>query len=378
MATVEPVAPTIDFEALLRPISEENPSGEPMQYSGLYDEIREARRADDTTVSYGEWQTNLKVADYRKVIDLATSALTTQTKDIQVGVWFTEALTGIYGFAGFRDGVNLIRRMEEDFWETLHPEIDEGDMEARANAIDWMSRELSLKLKTLPITMGEGFTYLNWEESTRFDIPEDIESLGYEEKEKFRALKTQAETENRKTGEQWRKAKTLTNRAFVELLNFTVNECFTAVNELDRVNEEKFDRNQVPGVNDLKKSLSSLTTVISQLLEEKRLEEPDEEDVAEESVETVGEDGEVVVKKGPQVGTGAIQSRADALKRLLDIADYFRKTEPNSPVSSLIQRAVKWGNMSFDVLIQDIIKDDNVIYQVRQTLGVNTEDGSSE
>ncbi|NJM52232.1 MAG: hypothetical protein HC846_01855 [Blastocatellia bacterium] len=201
--------------------------------------------------------------------------------------------------------------------------------------------------------------------------------MSFEEKEKFKALRIQAETENRKTGEQWRRAKNQTNRAFCETLNLTLQECFTALDELDRVNEEKFDRNQVPGVNDLKKTLNSISTVVTKLVEEKRIEEPDPEEITEEITE-VSEDGEVVVKKGPAVATGAIQSRQDALKRLADVADYFRKNEPHSPVTYIIQRAVKWGNMPLEVWLQDVIKDDNVIFNIRQTLGFNTNDPSSE
>ena len=40
-------APLLDFERLLAPVSDDRPSGESLQYSGLFDEIREARRADD-------------------------------------------------------------------------------------------------------------------------------------------------------------------------------------------------------------------------------------------------------------------------------------------------------------------------------------------
>ena len=80
----------IDLEALLSPISEEAPSGESLRYSGLYDEVAEARRADDN-LNLGEWQTELKVADYRKVKDLVIPALSTQTKDLQLAVWLCEA-----------------------------------------------------------------------------------------------------------------------------------------------------------------------------------------------------------------------------------------------------------------------------------------------
>lgn len=245
-------------------------------------------------------------------------------------------------------------------------------MEARANAIDWMNTQISLTIKRIPIVAGEGLTYFNWEESSQFDIPDDIEAAPFEQREKLKALKIQAEKEKRITGEMWRKSKNATNRAFCETINLSIEESLAELNLLDKTNEEKFDRNQVPSINGLKKALGEVSSIVTKILEEKRVLEPDPEDDAEEAgEEIIGEDGEVI-KKGPAVATGAIQSRQDALKRLADIADYFRKNEPNSPVSDLIQRAVKWGNMSFDVLIQDMIKDAGVVGQVRQTLGFNT------
>lgn len=390
MANVEPVAPTIDFEALLQPIPGDNPSGQPMRYAGtLYKDIQEARTADDPTLSQGQWQTELKVADFRQVINLATTSLSTQTKDLQIGVWFCEALTAQHGFAGFRDGIKLLRRFEEDFWETLYPmeEADEEDengnpkfipdVEGRANSIDWLNAQVSLILKKVPITGGDGLNFIQWEESTRFDIPEDIESLEYEERERFNALKAQADVENRKTGAHWRKAANATSRAFCESLNLTIEECFFELEELDRVNTEKFSVHQSPSIDELKKILGNISSTFAKVLEAAREREPDEVEASEESAETVGEDGDtVLVKKGPAVATGAIQSRADALKRLEDVAKYFRENEPHSPVALLIQRAVKWGRMPLDAWLQDVIKDDSVIFQIRQTLGFNTNDSS--
>jgi hypothetical protein len=46
MAEIEPKPSVINLDALLAPISEEKPSGEYMRYSGIYDEISEARRSD--------------------------------------------------------------------------------------------------------------------------------------------------------------------------------------------------------------------------------------------------------------------------------------------------------------------------------------------
>lgn len=379
MATVESTLPVIDFEALLKPISEENPSGESLQYSGIYDEIREARRADDVSLDQGQWRSELKTADYFQVINSATSALSSQTKDLQICAWLTEAITKQHGFPGLRDGVKLLREIEETFWETCYPEIDEGDMEGRANAIGWVDTYLSLAVKTIPLTLGQGFTYNNWEESITFNIPENIESLEFDEQERVKALKTQAEAENRKTGEMWRAAKAVTNRAFCEQLNLTLQECIEELNSLDRTNEEKFNRNQMPAVRELKKSFDSIKIVVDGLLKEKREEEPDPEELSEENGETVGEDGEtIVIRKGAAVATGAIQSRQDALKRLGDVADYFKKAEPHSPVAYLVQRAVKWGNMPLEAWLQDVIKDEGTIDSLRETLGISADSQSSE
>ena len=373
MASVESRAAVIDIEALLQPISEEKPAGESQQYSGLYDEIREARRSDDM-LAQGQWQHEPKLADYRKVISLAIPALTSETKDLQISVWLAEALTKEHGFVGLRDSLALLRGLQENFWETLFPEIDEGDMEGRANAIEWMESQTAIAIKTLPITAGEGFTFLNWEESRSYDFPENIDSLDYHEQEKVKALKAQATEENRKTGDMWRAAKSQTNRAFCEELNLTLEECWTECESLDRTIEEKFDRNQMPGLRNLKKSLEDIRGVLKPVLEEKRQQEPD---AAEETTETVeGEDGAVQVRT-VAVATGAITNRQDALKRLSDVSEYFKKNEPHSPVSYLVQRAVKWGNMPLENWLQDVIKDETVIFQIRQTLGFNTKDPDS-
>lgn len=364
----------IDLEALLSPISEENPSGDSMRYSGLYDEISEARRADDT-LNQGEWQTDVKIADYRRVIELAVPALTSQTKDLQVAVWLAEALVKQHGFVGLRDSLDLLTGLHANFWETIHPEIDEGDMEGRANAISWFDTTGGFAAKGAPITGVAGYSFIDWEDSKTFDVPDNLEMLSTEEQVKYNQLKAQAEAERRVTSDLWRKERLATRRADCEKINFTITECWTALTELNTVIEEKYDRNQTPGLSNLRKDLDAIHEQVKKLLEEKRQEEPDEE-VIEETAETVDADGAVVAVAGGKPGVaGPIQNRADALKRLADIADFFQKTEPHSPVAYLVQRAVKWGHMPLESWLQDVIKDETILYQLRQTLGFNTASG---
>ena len=368
---VEPIPPVIDFEAILSPISEENPSGESMRYSGLYDEISEARRADRDDAQ-GAWKTELKVADFHKVIELAKPTLERETKDLQIAVWLSEALVKQHNFAGLRDSLKMVSGLQENFWDTMFPEIDEGDQEGRANAISWLDTQCAFALKEIPITQVEGYNHFNFEDSLRFEIPADIESLGSDDREKYRALQKQAEAEKRVTGEMWRKAKANSRRAFYEEISFTIEECWAGYSELNRVIEEKFDRNQAPGLNELKKGLDAVQLVIAKLLEEKRAEEPDEIEEIEETVQGDGETATEGNKGGVLTAGGSIQNRRDALKRLADLSDFFYKTEPHSPISYLIRRAVKWGEMPLEQLLMDVIKDDSVIADLRQILGFNT------
>lgn len=357
----------MDLDVILQPISEENPSGESLRYSGLYDEIAEARRADEN-LNQGEWVTDLKVADYGKVIDLSVPALSTQTKDLQIGAWLADAMTRQHGFAGFRDSLLLLHGFHERFWDSLHPEMDDGDMEGRANAMSWFDLQGALAVRTAPFTGSKGYNFNDFEDARKYDFPENIDSLPSEERAKVEALKAEAEKRRSVTASLWNVERAETRRAAMESVNFTIEECWTALNDLNRICEEKYDRNQTPGFSNLKKSLESVHEQVKKLLEEKRLEEPDP--VEDEESSGSGESA-AGGSRGEGSVAGAISSRKDALRRLAEIAAFFQKTEPHSPVSYLVQRAVKWGNMGLETWLQEVIKDQNVLFQLRETLGVD-------
>src|SRR5467141_3065773 len=120
-------------EDLLVPIPGENPSGSDVRYDTkllLFDKIREARRQDDS-LAQGDWQHERKVADYGMVSKLAQEALATKTKDLQLAAWLTEALLRTEGFAGLRQGLMLCAGLVENFWDSLYPPIEDGDLDLR-------------------------------------------------------------------------------------------------------------------------------------------------------------------------------------------------------------------------------------------------------
>ncbi len=366
-------APLLDFDRLLARVSEDRPSGESLQYSGLFDEIREARRADDV-LEQGDWKRELKVADWDEAVALSTDALLTKTKDLQVGAWLAEGITMLHGFAGLRDGLKLMRGLHEQFWDTCYPEIDEGDMEGRANVLSFFDRQVALSLRKAPLTRAPGmnFSWLEWSESRPYDIPETVTGpLDGEAQTRLSELKRQAVEENKTSGEDFRKAKASTPKAYYEGASKALAQAWDEFQGLDRVMDEKFGR-QTPGLSELKKSIEEVRRVVDAILKEKRALEPDAltgGGAGAENGDADGQDGGAVVYRVTG-SSGPIRGRGEALARLGEVAEFFRQTEPHSPVSYLVQRAITWGQMPLETWLAEVIKDTTVLGGIKETLGI--------
>ena len=65
---------------------------------------------------------------------------------------------------------------------------------------------------------------------------------------------------------------------------------------------------------------------------------------------------------------GQIQTRAQAVQMLGEVARYFRTHEPHSPVSLLAERAARWATMSLEEWLQHVVKDDSTLGQLQELL----------
>ena len=113
----------IDIPAMLAPIEGELSVGNDLRldtaHSSDYSQIKDARRAardaernnmfdGDSTEANEQWQ---------KIFLLAPKVIATQSKDVELACWLTEALVRKSGFQGLKDGFSLIRQLIENFWE---------------------------------------------------------------------------------------------------------------------------------------------------------------------------------------------------------------------------------------------------------------------
>lgn len=71
-----PISPLPELVTqLLEPISAESPCGLDLRYEPEYDQLRELRREDDTSLPTGVWQSSIKRALWPDLERLATTLL---------------------------------------------------------------------------------------------------------------------------------------------------------------------------------------------------------------------------------------------------------------------------------------------------------------
>jgi type VI secretion system protein ImpA len=72
----------------------------------------------------------------------------------------------------------------------------------------------------------------------------------------------------------------------------------------------------------------------------------------------------------PARPAGPPADRDEALRRLEQVAEYFRKNEPHSPVAHLVERAARWGRMPLIDVLREVIPDQPAMAKIMDTLGV--------
>ncbi len=353
------------LETLLTPIPGENPSGIEVRYT-RYDEIKEARREDDN-LPKGDWEEKgpAKVADWKKVMAIAIKALSTETKDLQIGVWLLEALVKEEGFMGLRDGLLLLKELHASFWESVYPIIEDGDFSFRAGPIDWMNEDKNLPfaIRGIPVIRspeGEGYSIFHWEEA------QEVENLGRKNpKEKAAAI-----AEKKITVEQINNAVQATPLPHCLALLEQVQQSQEALDGLQQVILEKYgeSNDERPSLEKIRKILVEGQAILEGIVKGKggaRVEIPG----------SAMAGGTSTTPSSPERGSGGgggivPYDRLDALARLAAVAEFFRQTEPHSPVAYLVQRASNWGEMPLEDWLAEVIKSKEVLGSVRETLGI--------
>jgi len=337
---------------LLNPIPGDNPSGVSLRYDRVYDQIKEARTEDDDSIPGGAWERAPKKADHALVIRLAGEALATKSKDLQLAAWLMEAHVRREGIALIQPSLRLMQDLQEQFWETLYPEIEEGDAGMRAVPMEWAANRTATVLRQAPITR-DGLNFFEYRESR---------TIGYESDAEYndakREAREQAISEGKATAEDFDKAFAATPKTFYVNLEESIRSATETLDGLQVYCEEKY-RDDAPGFGKLRTSLEEVGQVIASLLNEKRKLEPDEaaEEAAPEDAEAEAEAAAVEETAAAPAVVTAPRPRAakaisaepvdwgDAVRRIQAAAQFLATDRAGSPVAYLVNASLRLGEM---------------------------------
>lgn len=364
----------LDFDALFAPIADDQPAGSDLREdsspTSLYYKLKDARKgARDAERNVDPDNPPAGVlAEWRTIRDIAPKALASKTKDLEVVGWLIEALARTDGFAGLRDGFRLARELVERFWDSLYPYDEDDVVPTRVGPLAGLNGEgaegtLLQPIRMIPITDSD-VAYAYWHYQQAADIARISDPDVRERRIARGAVPMDA----------FEKSAAETSAAFFKELVSDLGECLEEFGKLMAALDERAGSDSPPG--------SAIRATLDQVMEAVRFASRGkiETGTASEAAPTVSSAASVaagapaaVMVAAPAVtlaGAGTIASREDAFRVLLQIADFFRRAEPHSPISYTLEELVRRGRMSLPELLSELLSDANARNAFFTTAGI--------
>ncbi len=357
-----------DLETLLAPIPGDAPQGidvrEDFSAASPYNRLRDARseaRDAERGQDAGDTDTRDPGPLWRTVRELAMQALAETTKDLEVAAWMTEALVRGHGLAGFTAGAQAIAGLAERYWDGVFPLPDEYGMETRVAPVTGLNGRDGNGSLIQPLYM-----------TTLFRRPDGsaVAYYQYRQSEQLATLDAERRQQRIDAGaipleDLEREARAAGARHFGDLLA-DARAARDAWQAMANIIDEKAGTDGPPttAVRDL---LSGIIEIVTRFAPA---------DTAGTEASAVGEAGGSGAAPGAggigriAVSAGQLASREDALRALGEIANFFRRSEPHSPLSYTLDEAVRRGRMTWPELLAEVVADTDTRNTILNTLGI--------
>lgn len=350
----------MDFEHLIRPLeSASGPCGEDLIFSADFDEIQQARRFDDPSLAQGEWVTEVKEADWDKVVRVCETVLAKRAKDLRVAAWLTEAQGKLGGLAGLADGYALLARLCENFWDDIHPRLEDGELEQRIGVLDWLVNQTSRLVRETPLTLSPKGRFSSIDQESARATAKNIER-------------------NPGLAEELARSAPVALDTFEAALKDTPAPHFIAgMRDAERLKEAIKALQAVldPRMGGDAPAFGPALDTLDDVFRFFRRQAGDltpADCAGNPLANAMAEPGE---RREPSIvwpeSSGPIASREQAIRQLQEIAAFFRRTEPHSPVAYLADKAARWGSMSLHEWLRTVVKDDSALARMEEMLGVD-------
>jgi type VI secretion system protein ImpA len=367
---MDDAGPATGSAGLATPLAGGAPAGPDLRQDfspqSLYYRLRDARaeareierRADnDPTADSGV------PTQWRTVRDLSIKALSEQTKDLEIAAWLTEALVRLDGMPGLAAGSALIADLAMGLWDSgLHPQPDEDGIETQVAPVTGLNGQGNdgtlmqplRKCVLFPGPDGEPVTYWQYMQSEELETITDAARRKQRLAAKVLPLADVAGAARQAGGVR------------LSALRSEVKGALAAWTRMNEVLEEKAGSN-APPTSRVRDLLSAIVSVANAYAPP----EPDApaDHAATDQGDTGGMDGHAAAA-GPLVQAARPITREDMLRELERIADFFRRTEPHSPLAYTLEEAVRRGRLTWPELLTEVVPDANVRGAMLVMLGI--------
>ena len=375
---------TIDLAALLTPLAEGDGAGIDMRTDytpkAPYQLLRGARgeaRALERLLDGGDPNADPVTIGqhWREVKKIATSILETKSKDFEVASWLIEAVVRQDGLAGVEAGGLLIKGIAETFWDKAFPSLEEPEgMEDRASPVGGLAGEgadgtLMQPLRRTPLfKRGDGsmcdlFLYKRAEEVAAIV---DAERKAKRLKEGVPALDV-LQREGRADGAFLRS---------VGLAAMAARESWVA---MDEALTDPFKGN-APSARNVTLLLDEVIDIAVKIVGPLRAAVADvaEDDAASGDGDAGGgnmAEGGGMAAGGGGSGPRPMRTREDAIKQIEEIAAWFKKTEPHSPVAYTLEDTARRARLPLDELLAEVLTEGDARKAMLVRLGIHRPEG---
>lgn len=340
-----------NLEQLLHPVSAVSPCGGDITFSQELDAIARARQHDDPSLDQGEWVTALKEADWPFVATRCEQLIASHSKDLRVAVWLAEAHAKTRHFRGLGDGYALLAGLCDRYWDGLFPLAEEGDHEQRIGNLYWLLSRTPQLVREMPLTAGADGQFALQD----FDAARQRAAASQAQDGMEQGWSASRHDEAVPLA-QMEAARQKNTRAFSDALLADAQYCMQSLLALERSADARFGTDG-PSFRAARDALENAIHFIAPLAPEA--------DLAGASAAA-----------GPAGGSGgAIVQRQQALEQLRLVADFFRRTEPHSPVAYLAERAASWGELPLHLWLRAVVKDQGTLAQLDEMLGMGGTNG---
>jgi type VI secretion system protein ImpA len=360
----------LDLETLLTPISAEAPTGIDIRTdfspNSNYFRLRDARadaRAAERAADTDPAAEGSSTESWRTVRALSLKILSEQAKDLEIAAWLTEALVRSNGLAGLAFGAQVIGGLADRYWDQIYPMPDEDGIETRLAPVTGLNGEGGDGTLTQPLNKLRLFNNTDGEPVMLFQ---------YQASADLETITDKVRRETRlKAGvvpfDKMQAAARAAGAANFVALRRSLREAQAAWTAMGEILDRLAGRD-APPTRRVSETMDAILSIINNFAPP--------EAVASEAVADAGEagagEGEVMVAEtgGQMVAKKKVVTREDALGTLTEIADFFRRTEPQSPLAYTIDEAIRRGRLSWPELLAELVSDANVRNNILNSLGI--------